>query len=184
MTGRTLKFILAYDGTRFSGWQRQKNALSIQSVLEETLHQILRKKIRVIGAGRTDAGVHAQGQVVHALIPDRFPLSKLQRALNAVLPEDVAVRSIREAPEKFHARYSAASKWYRYQIWNHPVRPLFERKHVLHVPTALNLTAMRRCARQLRGKRDFKKFHSSGRPATSTIRNLRRLTLTRKDLCC
>lgn len=175
-----VRLVLAYDGSRFSGWQRQKNAPSVQAVLEEALHQILRKKVHVVGAGRTDAGVHAQGQVVHAVIPGAFPLPKLQHALNAVLPEDVVVRSIREVPEKFHARYSAASKWYRYQIWKDPVRPVFERKFVLHIPASLNLAAMRRCARQLKGKRDFRAFHASGRPVKSTIRNLRRLTITRK----
>jgi tRNA pseudouridine38-40 synthase len=170
---------LSYDGTRFSGWQRQTHARSVQGVLEEAFRSILGRRVIVTGAGRTDGGVHALGQVAHADIPARLPLPKLHRALNAVLPEDLVIQTLTWAPAGFHARYGAKSKWYRYRIWNHPVRPVMERHWALHVPSPLNLTAMRRCARLFVGRRDFRAFHSSGRCVASTVRHLRQLTLRR-----
>ena len=136
----------------------------------------------MIGAGRTDSGVHACGQIAHATIAGARTCScpQLHRALNAVLPEEIVFRSIRWAPRTFHARYCAVSKWYRYTLWNHPVRPLFERARVLHVPAPLDLAAMRRAARGLIGRRDFRAFHSSGRPVGSTVRHLRRLTISKQ----
>ena len=174
---RLLRLTIAYEGTGFAGWQRQKNARTVQAVLEQAFRQILQEKTGIVGAGRTDAGVHAQGQVAHAAIRSRMPLSKLHRALNAVLPEDVLVRSLRPAPQGFHARYRAKSKWYRYTIWNDPIRPLIERRRALHVPARLDLGAMRRGARRLLGRRDFRAFHSSGRSVASTVRTLKRLSV-------
>ncbi len=171
--------MVAYDGTRFAGWQRQKGHRSVQEVLEAALRKILQEKVRVTGAGRTDAGVHAAGQVAHTAIRSRMPVPTLHRALNAVLPEEILVRSIRPAPRAFHARFSARSKHYRYSIWNNPLRPLFDRDFLVHVREPLNLARMRRFARRLQGKRDFAPFHSTGRPVRSTIRHLKRLTLTK-----
>ncbi len=197
---RKLKFLLAYDGTHFVGWQRQKNSRSVQGVLEAALKQLAGKPVAVTGAGRTDSGVHAEGQVAHAAVTSRLSLPEIQKALNAILPSDVVVRSVEIAPDRFHARYSAKSKWYRYQIWNDPVRPLSGRERMVHLAERLNLPAMRRAARPLTGRRDFKRFASSGRgapaprhflgskdgtasvsssPVRSTVRTLR-LEITRK----
>lgn len=177
---RTLKLLIAYDGTRFAGWQRQKGHRSVQEVLEKTLQKILQEKVHVTGAGRTDAGVHAAGQVAHIVIRSSMPIPTLHRALNAVLPEDVLVRSIRPAPRGFHARYSAKAKHYRYSIWNDPLRPVSGRSELVHVPQRLDLARMRRLARQLRGRRDFGRFHSTGREVRSTVRHLKRLALTKR----
>ena len=174
---RTLKLTLSYDGTDFAGWQRQKGTRTVQAVLEQAFRQILNQSIRVVAAGRTDSGVHAIGQVVHAIIRSKMPLPILHKALNAVLPEDAVIASIRVAPQKFHAQYTAKTKWYRYTIWNQPMRPLFNRNYVLQVPVRLNVAAMRQAARLLQGRHDFKAFHSSGRLVRSTVRTLHSLTI-------
>ena len=180
MTGRGLKFLLAYDGTDFVGWQRQKSGRSVQEVLEAALKQLTGKPAAVTGAGRTDSGVHALGQVAHAKITSRLSLPEIHKALNAILPNDVVVRSIEIAPGRFHARYSAKSKWYRYQIWNDPVRPIAGRERMYHLAERLDLAAMRRAARKISGRRDFKKFASSGStPIGSTVRTVR-LTLRKQ----
>ena len=161
----TLKFTLAYDGTPFVGWQSQKNGRSVQETLQSALKQLTGKKVSVTGAGRTDSGVHALGQVAHATVASSLPLNRIRKALNALLPAEVVVLSVQAAPARFHARYSAKSKWYRYQIWNDPVRPLFGRERMWHVSDRLDLAAMRRAARKLSGRRDFKAFQSAGRGA-------------------
>ena len=192
---RILKLTLAYDGSRLEGWQRQSKERTVQGELERALQQITGAKVRVTGAGRTDSGVHAEGQVAHAVLRTRLSPSVLQRALNAILPGDIVVRSVRVAPSGFHARYDARSKLYRYTLWNHAVRPLFGREQLTHVSDPLDLPAMRRAARRLQGRHDFRAFCSepgkasgaasssrsrSGRPVRSTIRHLRRLTVTRE----
>ena len=172
---------LAYDGSRFAGWQRQKNRRTVQAVLEEALHKLSGSRVRVTGAGRTDSGVHAQGQVAHAAIRSTLPLKTLHRALNALLPEDIVIRSIQSAPAGFHSQYQAKAKTYRYTIWNRPTRPLFNRSQVLHIPQPLDVKAMRKAARLLEGRRDFRAFCSSGRPVRSTVRTLHSLKVRTKQ---
>lgn len=177
---RKLKLLLAYDGTEFVGWQTQKNGRTVQETLEQALRQLTGKRVPVTGAGRTDSGVHAEGQVTHATVTSRLSLPEIQKALNATLPRDIVVRSVGIAPARFHARYSAKSKWYRYQIWNDPVRPLSGRERMVHLAERLDLGLMRRAARPLTGRRDFKRFASSGSsPIGSTVRTLR-LKISRK----
>lgn len=174
---KKLKLVIAYEGTSFAGWQRQKNARSVQGVLEAAFRKITGFKTPVTGASRTDSGVHAQGQVAHVLSRSTLSASKLQKALNAILPEEIVVRSIRRVKPTFHARYDAKRKWYRYSIWNRPERPLFDRKFVLHVPMPLDIQRMRQAAGFLKGRQDFKAFHSAGRPVSSTLRTLRLLRI-------
>lgn len=192
MPGTAFKLTVAYDGTGFAGWQRQKNGRTVQDTLEQALGKILGSKVNVVAASRTDSGVHAWGQAAHVKLRSSLPLATLHRALNALLPEDLLIRSIQVAHPKFHARYSAKSKWYRYRIWNRPDRPLFDRRFLLHVREPLDLPAMRQAARTLTGRRDFRAFHSepggvsgeassgrsrSGRPVASTVRTIRSLAL-------
>ena len=172
--------MIAYDGTRFVGWQRQKNGRSVQETLEQTFRHLLREKVQVTGAGRTDSGVHAEGQVVHADIRSPMPVQIIHRALNALLPEDLLVRSVQVVPNRFHARYSARSKWYRYTLWNHPLRPISDRNRMHHVPAYLNLRAMKRAARLLQGRHDFRSFGSAGGTVSSTVRHLTKFGI-RKD---
>jgi len=159
------------------GWQRQNGSRTVQSCLESAFRKILQQPVKITGAGRTDSGVHAEGQVAHAVICSAMPIKTLHRALNAVLPEEVVIRSLSTAPKTFHARYGAQRKTYRYTIWNKPERPLFERSRVWHIPSPLNLKTMEQAALLLEGKRDFRAFHSAGRPVASTIRNLYRLRI-------
>ncbi len=175
-----LKLTIAYDGTDFFGWQRQKNTRTVQAILEQAFQKIVGRRIHLVGASRTDSGVHALGQVAHIKIQSKLSLPVLQRALNALLPEDVVIQSVRRVSPRFHARYSAQRKWYRYTIWNQPQRPLFDRDEALHVPVTLNLTAMRHAARLLQGRHDFKAFHSVGRPVSSTVRTLHLLDVAEK----
>ncbi len=172
---RSLKLTLAYDGAGFAGWQRQKNTRTVQQTLEQAFRRLLDQKVTVTAAGRTDSGVHAEGQVAHAAVRTRLSTPILHRALNALLPEGLLVLSVRTVPSTFHAQYGVRKKWYRYTIWNRPLRPLKERGRVWHVPLPLNIRAMRQAARILQGRYDFRAFHSSGREVASTVRNLSRL---------
>ncbi|MCU0243496.1 MAG: tRNA pseudouridine(38-40) synthase TruA [Acidobacteria bacterium] len=158
---KAYRVVLGYDGTDFRGWQRQPGDRTVQGVLEEALFRVTRKKVAVHGAGRTDAGVHALGQV--AGFRGAFTLSDavLLRALNAVLPEDVRVFRLEEAPAGFHARRSARSKLYRYRIAVTPQPDPLERRCVLHWPYPLNVAAMRRAARLFVRTADFTAFSSN-----------------------
>lgn len=175
-----LRLLVAYDGTRYAGWQRQRHRPTIQAALETTLQRLTGHRTTVIGAGRTDAGVHAWGQVAHATVTTRLTPPALQRALNAVLPPDIVVRQVTRVPDRFHARYHAVRKWYRYRIAVGPLKPLFTRDWVHWVPQPLNVAAMRRTARAWIGRHDFSAFHSSGRPVASTWRTVYAFRITRR----
>lgn len=169
-----------YDGARYHGWQRQKGTpLTIQQKLEEALGRILQQKISVIGASRTDAGVHALGQVAHFAARKRVNLEKLAVGANALLPPEIAVEKLREVKGRFHARYDAAGKLYRYWIWNDTARPVWDRERAWYVRRALDLSAMRRAARCLVGRRDFKAFTSTDQRKGSTVRTVRSIQIRR-----
>ncbi|HEX5108287.1 MAG TPA: tRNA pseudouridine(38-40) synthase TruA [Vicinamibacterales bacterium] len=174
---RTLKLTLSYDGTRFVGWQRQSEGESIQGLLETALARFEGRPVTVHGAGRTDAGVHALGQVASAEVSCPHDTSTLQRGLNAQLPDDVRVLAVAEADPGFHARFSARSKTYRYLLRNAPLASPFERHTVWHVPEPLDTDAMAVAASRLTGTHDFAAFRSTGGAVTSTVRNLSRSEL-------
>lgn len=177
----TFRFVLEYDGTDFAGWQAQATgARTVQGVLEEAIRRVTGEAVRVVGAGRTDAGVHAEGQLASATIETRLTAQTLARALNAVLPADLAVACASEADADFHALRCAHGKLYRYRIWNGPVRsPLRERTYAW-VRAPLDLQAMGRAASAAVGRHDFAAFESRAREhdhraGRSTVRTLRRL---------
>lgn len=174
---RTLKLTLAYDGTRFVGWQRQADGESVQGALETALARFEGGPVTVHGAGRTDAGVHALGQVASVTLACRHDAATLARGLNAQLPEDVRVLSAVEASSDFHARFSARSKLYRYLLRNAPLANPFERAYVWHVQQPLDVMRMESAAGMLRGTHDFAAFQSAGGGRSSTRR-----TLTRSDI--
>lgn len=176
----TVRFLLAYDGTRYAGWQRQHHAPTIQATLEDALRNITGHRTVVLGAGRTDAGVHAWGQVAHARLTTRLTVRTLQNALNAVLPPDIVVRRVTRVPNRFHARYDAVRKRYRYRIAVGPLKPLFTRDWVHWVAQPLNVAAMRRVAKAWVGRHDFGAFHSAGRPVASTRRTVYALRIIRR----
>ena len=175
---RTLKLTLSYDGTRLVGWQRQAEGESVQGVLEDALARFEGGPVTVHGAGRTDAGVHALGQVASVEVAFTHDVATLARALNAQLPEDVRVLSVEEAAPGFHARFSARSKTYRYCIRNGAVASPFERAYVWHVPQPLDVDAMRQAASRLLGRHDFSTFRSSGTDVPDAVRTLHRSDVT------
>ncbi len=148
---RTLKVTLSYDGTDFSGFQRQSNARSVQGELETALAEVEGRRVVVHGAGRTDARVHALGQVASFRLTNTIATGDLLRALNAKLPEDVRVLSVEEAAPDFNARFHARSKVYRYRICNTRIMSPFQRRFAWHISRRLDLEAMRDAARTLLG---------------------------------
>ncbi len=179
---RTLKLTLAYDGTAYAGWQRQSNALAIQQVVEEAFAHLTGGVAPTIaGAGRTDSGVHAIGQVASVNVEFDHSALSVQRALNMRLPADIRVVGAVDLPLGFHARFHAAGKSYRYRMITTPVLSPFDRQYAWHVPWPLDLAAMRRAAEQLTGAHDFASFQAAGSTITGTTRTLERLTLTDLD---
>jgi tRNA pseudouridine38-40 synthase len=158
---RNYRIVLGYDGTDFRGWQRQPDARTVQGVLEEAVRKVTRKKVVVHGAGRTDAGVHALGQAASFRGAFKLTDEVLLRALNAVLPADVRVFSLEEAPPGFHARKSARSKVYRYRIALAPQPNPLDRRFVLHWPYPLKVGRMREAARLFVRAADFTAFSSN-----------------------
>ena len=176
---RTLKLTLTYDGTDYAGWQRQTNALAIQQVVEEAFaHLTGGVPPTISGAGRTDSGVHAVGQVASVNVEfEHSPLS-VQRALNMRLPPAIRVLEVVEARMGFHARFHATGKAYRYRMVTAPVLSPFDRHFAWHVPWPLDVRAMQQAAESLSGTHDFASFQASGTTITDTTRTLERLTLT------
>ena len=171
---RTLKLTVAYDGTRFVGWQRQAAGESIQGWLEDTLARFEGGPVTVHGAGRTDAGVHALGQVASVRVTCDHDAATLTRALNAQLPAEIRVLAVEDAASDFHARFSARSKTYRYQIRNGPIASPFEQAYVWHLPGPLELAGMREAAAALVGTHDFAAFRSIGTGMPDTVRTMTR----------
>jgi len=169
---RTLKLTISYDGTRFVGWQRQAAGVSIQGLLEDALARFEGVPVAVNGAGRTDAGVHALGQVASARMASVQPVDSVARGLNACLPPNVRVLDIQEVAADFHARFSARSKTYRYHLQTSAVASPFEQDYVWHVPETLDVDAMRAAAHALVGTHDFAAFQSTGSDTKGTIRTI------------
>ena len=172
---RTLKLILQYDGTDYVGWQRQAEGASIQGLLEDALHPIEGAGVNVHGAGRTDAGVHALGQVASVRLTASMDAVTLARALNAVLPLDVRVARAEAMPDDFHARFSSSGKVYDYRLVNAPFASPFVRRYVWHVIPPLNIEAMREAALTLVGEHDFAAFQGTGSDVHTSVRTVRRI---------
>ena len=177
MDERTLKLTVEYDGTNYVGWQRQAEGISIQGLLEEALGPFEGGPPTVHGAGRTDAGVHALGQVASVRARTQHSVATLQRALNAVLPCRCARRFGRGGAPGFHARFDAVSKTYEYRIANAPFVSAFEYRYAWHVPGALNVEAMRLGAQALLGRHDFAAFQSTGGDVHTTERTILSITV-------
>ena len=179
---RRLCAIVAYDGTDFWGFQIQAEGRTVQGTLEAALATITQEEIRVVAAGRTDSGVHALGQVVGFQTRWRHAIDELHRAWNALLPGDVAVRSLAEVGPGFHPRFDARSRYYRYTVWNRPVRNPLLRRTALWEPRPLDLTAMREAARLLVGEHDFATFGSPPK-GTNTVRRVLQAEWHRDEEC-
>lgn len=170
-----VKLTLEYDGTRYVGWQVQPNGPSIQAEVERALATLRGAPLRVVAAGRTDAGVHARGQVASFPEPRPLPLPAYVKGMNALLPADVAVRAARLEPDGFDARRSARGKRYRYRIVNGPTRAPLSRLHAWQVFRPLDAAAMRAAAAPLLGRHDFAAFQAADCEAAHAVREVRRV---------
>ncbi len=176
--------ILEYDGTEFQGFQTQRNGRTVQAELERALTEFLPQaqrrgaRVKTVGGGRTDAGVHAHGQACSFRIEWTHDLETFQRALNAKLPTDIFVRRVSAVPEKFSARYSATSRVYEYRVWNHAERSVFRTRYAAWIPEALDVTAMADAARYLVGAHDFVAFGSAPQ-GDNTVRDVKRVEVRR-----
>ncbi len=178
MRTRYFKLTIAYDGTGYGGWQLQPNAATVQGMVEKSLGKLAGRVVRIHGSGRTDAGVHARAQVASCSLTTRHPPFALRRALNASLPEDIHILRVQEVDAKFHARFSAKGKEYRYQVDCGVVADPFLRRYAWHRPRPLDVGAMRKAARLLKGRRDFSAL--AAKSERSPVRTISKLTITRQ----
>lgn len=169
---RNIKIVVAYDGTPFYGWQRQGDKPTIQRVLEETIQTITKESVRVIGSGRTDAGVHALNQVANFVCHSPIDEKSFLKGINSLLPAEVVVKNLEEVEETFHAQYDAKSKVYLYQIYNSPIRSPFYRKYAWYVFRFLDIDAMKSAAEQFLGTHDFSSFCAAGCTVKSHVRTI------------
>lgn len=177
---RNLRLDICYDGTRYRGWQRLPGTENtIQGKLEDCLSRITGEEIALIGSGRTDAGVHARGQVASFHCRSTLPAEEILRQLRRYLPEDIGICSCREVPERFHARLSAKSKTYCYRLWVSDAPCVFERRYVTVLHEALDADAMARAAAALFGRHDFSAFCANARMKKSTVRTVHRAVVER-----
>jgi tRNA pseudouridine38-40 synthase len=174
------KMTIAYDGTNYGGWQVQPNALSIQACIEQTLSILLRTPTSIVGSGRTDAGVHALGQIAHFVAEEPVELVKITASLNGMLPKDIRILEIIPVGADFHARYNATSKIYHYRLHLDKVLDPFKTRYAYHVPHPVDLTLLRQTAAAFVGTHDFTSFANEatrGTAAKDPIRTLYRLDL-------
>jgi tRNA pseudouridine38-40 synthase len=177
---QVVKMIIAYDGSQFFGWQRQNKHRNVQGEIEKALKKILKQVIEIDGAGRTDAGVHALGQVATfgAVVP--MPLDNLKRALNNELPIDIVVKALSFESNDFHARYSAIGKTYVYKVDNSPLRDVFK-SGMYHYPYDLDLELMKAVAEKLVGYHNFEAFKASGSSAGNPFRTIHSIEIKKED---
>jgi tRNA pseudouridine38-40 synthase len=174
---RNIKLVVEYDGCGYHGWQRQAGCLTIQEVIESRLGIMLGQRLAVNASGRTDAGVHAKGQVINFRVRTRLSAEEIQKGLNSLLPDDIAAIAAEEAPRSFHARFSAVSKVYEYHILNRQAPSPLLRNYIWHVRYPLALDPMRECLKIISGENDFSAFMASGSPVSSTSRTMLRAEL-------
>jgi tRNA pseudouridine38-40 synthase len=175
-----IKVVLEYDGSGFAGWQQQAHGRTVEAELKQALRQITGKDHTVYAAGRTDAGAHAEGQVVNFHTDGRIAPQRLVAALNAKLPDDVAALSAEVVPDDFHARYSARWRRYRYRYLDRPSRPALERGRCWQVRGPLDVDAMSAAAKALTGKHDWTSYCSASEPAAARVREMRSAKVSRR----
>jgi tRNA pseudouridine38-40 synthase len=175
------KITIEYDGSGFHGWQRQKGHTTVQEEIEKALRTVIRQKIAVIGSGRTDAGVHALGQVASFKCQTRLSPGTIQKALNSLLPDAIVIRDCKPVAPTFHARYDATRKTYRYRILNHPLAVAVGRQYAWHLRRPLDLDAMRGATAVLLGRHDFSAFEGAGSARSHAVRQVFRAFIDRED---
>jgi len=175
-----VRLVLEYDGTYYYGWQVQPEVPTIQGELQKALVKILKQKVSVVGAARTDRGVHAKGQVVSTRIPNSFPVTRLAPALNSVLPLDIRIKEARQVKDSFHARYDARYKVYKYFICNSLIFHPWLRKYSWWVTSSLDCQRMKKAASYLIGKHDFSSFQNEGSPSTQPVKCVEQLRIHKR----
>ncbi len=179
---RNIKLTIQYDGTRYKGWQKQDNTeMTVQGKVEAVLNRMTGEDIEVTGSGRTDAGVHAMGQVANFKTESSFSLKEIKDFLYTYLPDDIVVAYAEEVDERFHSRYNAASKKYMYRIWNDKYHNPFWRKYAVHVQESLNIKEMKKAAEYLIGEHDFSSFTTLKSKKKSKVRNIYSIEITKND---
>ncbi len=181
MMDKNFKIIIEYDGTRYHGWQRQKEDATIQGEIEKALHIMTTKRVVLNGSGRTDAGVHARGQAANFRCDTDLEPRIFLKGLNSLLSEDIVIRDCRQVDDTFHARYNVKSKIYHYKICNHPVPSAFKRQYVWSIRKQLNTMDMRSAISDIIGTHDFKAFEGVGSPRTHTTRHVMAADLIESD---
>jgi tRNA pseudouridine38-40 synthase len=176
---RNLRLLVEYDGTAYGGWQVQRNAPTVQGTIEAAVKRMSGEAVRLRAAGRTDAGVHARGQVANFYTETAIPADGWRKGLNSLLPADVALRDVADVPLEFDARRHARGKLYRYTIWNHETRSPLHARTTWHVRRRLDDEAMRAAAPVLVGRHDFSAFRAADCERVSTVRDLSRLDVRR-----
>lgn len=173
------KMTIAYDGTRFFGWEHQPDRDTIQGKLESVLERLQGYAVEVIGAGRTDAGVHARAMVANAVLDVKLSPEEIRDYMNRYLPDAIAVREVKPCAERFHARYKAIGKTYRYTCFDGPVKPVFDRRYVTVLDFRPDLDRMRQAAAYLQGRHDFASFCGNPRMKKSTVREIDAIRIAR-----
>ena len=174
-----IKLVIEYDGTNYAGWQQQKNGITIHGKLTKAIERVVNEEVTLLGAGRTDAGTHAIGQVANFKTKSSIPIYNLVKAINSYLPKDIVVRSAKKVPEKFHSRYSAQSKIYCYTILNSNMRDAIGRNYCLHYSMHLDIEKMQKGAKVLVGKHDFSAFKSKS-DVISSVRTIMKLEIKKR----
>lgn len=178
---RNIKLILEYEGTNYSGWQSQKNAVSIQQIVELALERLVKEKVNVTGSSRTDSGVHARGFVCNFTTVCSIPTSSFREALNSILPRDIVVIQSTEVDLDFHARYSCIGKKYSYTILNTPLPSAIGRQYVYHYKKPLDYSAMEEACKYFIGKYDYASFRTTGSSVKSSVRNVKNAFLEKNN---
>jgi tRNA pseudouridine38-40 synthase len=178
---RNIKLIIEYDGTNYHGWQVQPNALTIQEVIEKKLEVMTQQRVRLIGSGRTDAGVHALGQVANLQTTSSIPVNGFHRGLNSLLPPDIVIQSAEEVDLNFHSQYGAKGKTYRYVILHREFASALYRNYSWHLPVPLMVPDMEEACKVLLGKQDFSSFQGADADTENPVREVFRAEWSRKD---
>ncbi|MBM7614998.1 tRNA pseudouridine38-40 synthase [Alkaliphilus hydrothermalis] len=178
---RNIRMIIEYDGSRYKGWQRLKDTdQTIQGKIEAVISKMANTPIEIIGSGRTDAGAHAHGQVANFHYEGDMTLQEMKEYINHYLPQDIVVKEIHKASERFHSRYNGIAKRYVYYVWNDPVPSAFQRKYSYHIPEKLDIAAMKKAAELFLGTHDFIAFSSVKKTNKSTERTIKEINIERK----
>lgn len=178
---KNYKLKISYDGSRYFGWEHQPDRETIQGKIETVLARMVDKDVvDVIGAGRTDAGVHARAMIANVQLDTQMSPEEIRDYANRYLPDDIAILEVREAADRFHARYKAVGKTYQYTCFDGPVKPVFDRKYYTPLDQELDVEAMQEAAHFLEGKHDYKSFCGNSRMKKSTVRIVDTITVRRR----